>query len=91
MTDVIEIAKERLLRLVAEIDTLDDFIRMAETLAEHPLSRSDTESDAEDEIAGRPASLATVHPYSAAAGPSRAEAAREGFFARELKPWERLH
>ncbi|MHA1529905.1 MAG: hypothetical protein ACTSVG_12860 [Alphaproteobacteria bacterium] len=32
MTDVVEIAKERRIRIVAEIDKLDDFIRMAEAL-----------------------------------------------------------
>ncbi len=35
MTDVIEIAKERRVTLEAEIDTLDDFVRMAEALAEN--------------------------------------------------------
>ena len=32
MTDVVEIAKERRVRLAAEIGKLDDFVRMAEAL-----------------------------------------------------------
>ena len=35
MTDVVEIAKERRATLAAAIGTLDDFIRMAEALAEY--------------------------------------------------------
>ncbi len=35
MTDVVEIAKERRVRLAAEIGKLDDFIRMAEALMKY--------------------------------------------------------
>ncbi len=35
MTDVVEIAKERRVRLAAEIGKLDDFIRMAQALMKY--------------------------------------------------------
>ncbi len=35
MTDVVEIAKERRVRLAAEIGKLDDFIRVAEALIKY--------------------------------------------------------
>ncbi len=38
MTDVIEVAKERRVRLAAEIGKLDDFIRMAEALMKYSRS-----------------------------------------------------
>jgi hypothetical protein len=40
MTDVVEIAKKRRDALAAEIGKLDDFIRMADTLLKHSLSKS---------------------------------------------------
>ncbi len=45
MTDVVEIARERQARLAAEIGKLDDFIRMAEALLKHSLSKSSKASD----------------------------------------------
>ena len=51
MTDVVEIAKERRATLAAEIGKLDDFIRMAEALLKHSLSKSSKASDTEDEKA----------------------------------------
>ncbi len=75
MTDVVEIAKERLDALEAEIGKLDDFIRMAEALLKHSQSKSSKVSDTEDEKA---------------AGGNGAEAGREDLSARELKAGERL-
>ncbi len=91
MTDVVEIAKERRVRLAAEIGTLDDFIRMAEKLVDYTPLKSNKASDTEDERAAESTGPATVSPYSAAAGPNGAEAARKDFFARELKAGEWLH
>ena len=91
MTDVVEIAKQRRATLAAEIGTLDDFVCMAEKLVKHTPLKSNKASDAEDEKAGKSTGSATVRQYSAAAGAIGAEAAREDFFARELKAGERLH
>ncbi len=73
MTDVVEIAKERCAMLAAEIGKLDDFIRMADALLKHSLSKSSKVSDTEDEKA---------------AGGNGAEAERENLSARELKAEE---
>ena len=91
MTDVVEIAKERRVRLAAELGTLDDFISMAEYLVENTPSESGTAYDTKDEWAGGSTGPATVRPYSAAAGANGAEAARKDFFVRELKAGEWLH
>ncbi len=76
MTDVVEIANERSDALAAEIDMLtaevgklDDFIRMAEALLKHSLSKSSKASDTEDEKA---------------ADGNGAEAEREGLPVRKL-------
>ena len=45
MTDVVEIAKERIATLAAEIGTLDGFIRMAEMLAKDNRLESNKVSD----------------------------------------------
>ena len=91
MTDVVDIAKERRVRLAAEIGTLDDFIRMAEKLVDCTLVKSNRASGTEDERAAESTGPATVSPYSAAAGANGAEAARKDFLARELKAGEWLH
>ena len=91
MTDVVEIAKERRVRLAAEIGTLDAFIRMAEKLADYTPVKSNKASGTEAEMAAESNGPATVSPYSAAAGANGAEAARRDFFARELKAGEWLH
>ncbi len=91
MADVVEIAKKRRDALVAEIGKLDDFVCMAEKLLKYTPLKSNKASDAEDEKAGKPTGSATVRQYSAAAGAIGAEAAREDFFARELKAGEWLH
>ena len=75
MTDVVEIAKERRATLAAEIGKLDDFIRMAEALLKHSLSKSSKASDTEDEKA---------------AGGNGAEAEREDLPVRELNAGERV-
>ena len=75
MTDVVEIARERQARLTAEIGKLDNFIRMAEALLKHSLSKSSKASDTEDEKA---------------AGGNGAEAEREDLSVRELKSGERV-
>ena len=76
MTDVVEIANERsdalaaeIDRLTAEVGKLDDFIRMAEALLKHSLSKSSKTSGTEDEKA---------------ADGNGAEAEREGLPARKL-------
>ena len=51
MTDVVEIAKERRARLVAEIAKLDDFVCMAEALLKHSRLESSKASATEDEKA----------------------------------------
>ncbi len=53
MTDVVEIAKERRIRLATEIAKLDEFIRMAEMLVKYTPLKSNKASDAEDARAGR--------------------------------------
>ncbi len=80
MTDVVEIANERsdalaaeIDRLTAEIAKLDDFIRMAEALLKHSLSKSSKASDTEDEKA---------------ADGNGAEAEREDSSVHELKAEE---
>ena len=75
MTDVVEIARERRVRLAAEIGELDDFIRMAEALLKHSRLESNKASATEDEKA---------------AGGKDAEAEREDLSARELKAGERV-
>ena len=73
MTDVVEIARERRVRLAAEIGKLDDFIRMAEALVKQSLSKSSKASDTDDEKA---------------AGGNGAEAGREDLSVREMKAEE---
>ncbi len=75
MTDVVEIAKECQARLAAEIGKLDNFIRIAEALLKHSLSKSSKASDTEDEKA---------------AGGNGAEAEREDLPVRELKAGEQV-
>ena len=68
MTDVIKIAKERRVKLAAELGKLDDFIRMAEALVEWSQSNAGKAGDAEAEITSEPSENSTVRSYSAAAG-----------------------
>ncbi len=75
MTDVVEMSKELIATLAAEIGKLDNFIRMAEALLNHSQSTSSKASATEDEKA---------------AGGKDAEAEREDLSARELKAGERL-
>ncbi len=70
MTDVVEITNERSDALAAEIDRLDDFVRMVERLLKHSQSETDKASATEDE--------------KDAVG-NGAEAEREDLSARELK------
>ena len=75
MTDIVEIAKERRVRLVAEIAKLDDFVHMAEMLVKYTPMKSSKASGTEDEKA---------------AGGNGAEAEREDLSVRELKAEERV-
>ncbi len=68
MTDVVEIAKERRIRLATEIAKLDDFIRMAEMLVKYTPLKPNKGSDAEDEKAGKSAGSGNVRQYSGASG-----------------------
>ncbi len=52
MTDVVEIAKERRLRLATEIAKLDEFLRMAEKLVKYTPLKSNNASDTDDALAG---------------------------------------
>ena len=97
MTDVVEIANERrdalgagIDRLAAEIGTLDDFVRMAETLLKHSQLETDEASATEDEKAAESTVPATVRPYSAAADGNGAESEHEDLPVRELKAGERV-
>ncbi len=90
MTDVVEIAKQRLDALEAEIGKLDDFIRMADALLKHSRLKSSKASATEDEKAAESTVPATVRPYSAAADGNGAEAEREDLSVRELKAGERV-
>ena len=69
MTDVVEIAKERRVRLANEIAELDEFILMAERLVKYTPLKSNKASDTEDEKA---------------ADGNGAEAEREGLPVRKL-------
>ncbi|HUS53379.1 MAG TPA: hypothetical protein VMY41_05140 [Thermohalobaculum sp.] len=51
MTDVVEIANERRVRLAAEIGKLDDFLRMAESLMKDGVLETPKTSNAENEKA----------------------------------------
>ncbi len=73
MTDVVEIARERRVRLATEIGKLDDFIRMAEALLNHSRLKSNKASATEDEKS---------------AGGNGAEAGREDLSVREMKAEE---
>jgi hypothetical protein len=64
MTDVVEIARERKVRLAAEIGKLDDFIRMAEALLKHDLSKSNKASNTEDDKAMDSTDSIKLRPYS---------------------------
>ena len=75
MTDIVEIAKERQTRLAAEMDEVNEFIRIAEALLKHSQSKSSKASDTEDEKA---------------AGGNGAEAEREGLSDHGLKISELL-
>ncbi len=90
MTDVVEIAKQRLDALEAEIGKLDDFIRMAEALLKHSLSKSNKASAADDEKPAESTGPATVRPYSTATDGNGEDAEREDLSTRELKAEERV-
>ena len=91
MTDVVEIANERVAALAAEIDKLaaevgrlEDFIRMAEIVLKHSQLETDKASAAESTVP------ATVRPYSAAADGNGAESEHEDLPVRELKAGEQV-
>ncbi len=91
MTDVVEIANERVAALAAEIDKLaaavgklEDFIRMAETLLKHGQLETDKASAAESTVP------ATVRLYSAAADGNGAESEHEDLPVRELNAGEQV-
>ena len=68
MTDVVEIAKERLDSLEAEIGKLDDFIRMAEALLKHSLSKSNKASATDDEKPAESTGSTKVRPRTESRG-----------------------
>lgn len=70
MTDVLRIALERRDRLIAEIEQLDDFIRMAERLirSAHPLPRAVAERRAPEDIETPGAACMNLPRRGAAAG-----------------------
>ena len=75
MTDIVEIAKERQTRLAAEMDEVNEFIRIAEALLKHSQSKSSKASDIEDKKA---------------AGGNSAETERGGLSEHKLKIAELL-
>ncbi len=94
MTDVVEIAKERIATLAAEIGALEGFIRMAEKLVKDGRLESNKASDTEDEKAAESTGSAIARLYSASTGgndANGAEAEREDLPARELTTKERKH
>jgi len=66
MTDVVEIAKERRIRLAAEIVKLDEFVLMAERLVKYTPLKSNKGSDADDERAAKSASPRSLRSVSEA-------------------------
>ncbi len=68
MTDVVEIAKERRVRLAAEIVKLDEFLRMAEKLVKYTPLKSNQASDTEGARAVRSTGPEPVRSYSEASG-----------------------
>ena len=92
MTDVVEIAKERIATLATEIGTLDGFVRMAEKLVKDNRLESKKAPDTEDEKAAKSTGLGIARLYSATAGgngANGAEAEREDVPVRELTAKER--
>lgn len=74
MTDVVKIAKECRATLAAEIERLDEFLRMAEKLKKFNRLESSKGSGAEPEKDAELSGLATARPYSASARANGAEA-----------------
>ena len=74
MTDVVKIAKECRATLAAEIDKLDEFLRMAEKLKKYDLLESSKASGAESEKDTELSGLATARPYSVSASTNGTEA-----------------
>ena len=70
MTDVVEIAKERRVRLAVEIGKLEDFIHMAEALMKHHQMKPSKVSNLDDDDN----ETETVLSGSDAKGSSRTEA-----------------
>ena len=66
MTDVVEIAKERRVRLAAEIVKLDEFLRMAEKLVKYTPMKPNKASDTKDAKVVESISPARVQSGSAA-------------------------
>ncbi len=91
MTDVVEIAKERRDALAAEIGTLDDFIRMGESLLTHSRLASNKASGTEDAKAAEFTGPTVVRQYSASTDGNGAEAEHEDLSVRELEAGERVH
>ena len=103
MTDVVEIAKQRIATLAAEIGTLDSFIRMAEKLMTDSKLTSSTEPETDVEKALGSAHTAIARLFSegtgdndpsganGANGAGGAEAEREDLPVRELTAQERQH
>jgi hypothetical protein len=94
MTDAVEIAKECIATLAAEIGTLDGFIRMAEKLVKENRLESNKVSDTEDEKAAEPTGSATARLYSAFADGNNANGSgteSEDLHVRELTAKERQH
>jgi len=92
MTDVVEIAKERIATLATEIGTLDGFVRMAEKLVKDNRLEPKKAPDTEGEKAAKSTGSGIARLYSAtdgANGANGAEAEREDVPARELTAKER--
>ncbi len=68
MTDVVEIAKERRIRLAAEIVKLDEFVLMAERLVKYTPLKSNKASDIEGARVTRSTGPTPVRSFSKASG-----------------------
>ncbi len=98
MTDVVEIAKERMATLAVEIGALEGFVRMAEKLVKENQSESGKARDPEVEKALGSAHSATARLFSESIGGNEAKDAANGAGAesgevpvRELTAQERQH
>ena len=74
MPDVVEIAKERRVRLAAEIGKLEDFIRMAEALMKHHQMKPSKALNMDDDSLSESSETETVLSVPASINSGRTDA-----------------